>query len=257
MKLTIRAKLSLSIFLIASVLLVSCIILFIEYDRMSNYVSSLIADDIESVNEAGKLAAMCNDYNLEILSVVGDASSQSRPEFDDSTFRARCATIPGADSLLYSYSAYMLTSLELEDVLQSDFIDTRSWYFERLQPRYGHLHADFEHLTDGIQAELRKNSASFDRGIYRSIVPGIVAVVAGILLCVMLLFFLLSGYVEPLEKMLRSLSAYRTTDKNYNFEFEGDDELRELNDGISEIVSDNQLLRRRIASLRGKLDPKD
>lgn len=253
LKLPIRAKLTLSVLSIAAVLLVACIISVMEYIRMNDYVSTLIAEDIDSINKANILVDMCNEYNLEILSVIGDDVSLELPEFDEEYFRSQCNLLPDSDELMYSYAAYMLTSRELEDVIQSDFIDSRTWYFERLQPRYQRLHQAFRELTERIHVELMENSAMYDRGFYRSIVPGIVAVGVGILLVLMLLFFILANYVKPLDGMLDALRAYRTSDKRYTFTFDGDDELEELNDGIGELVSDNQLLRKRVAALRSEM----
>lgn len=256
-----RSKLVLSLLSIAAILLVSSIISVMEYSSMSHYVSELIADDISSINVANKLADMSNTYNLDILEVIGDnVYSGTLPEFDDEYFKSHCDSLrissaanqasPLADSVMYSYAAYMLTSLELEDVLQSDFIDTRSWYFERLQPRYERLRSDIDKLSTLIYRDLEKNSATFDRGFYRSIIPGIVAVGVGLLLVLMLLFFILAYYVNPLYRMLAGLDAYRTSDKKYTVRFEGDDQLAELNEGISELAGENQQLRRRIKEIR-------
>ena len=66
------------------------------------------------------------------------------------------------------------------------------------------------------------------------------------------MFFILSYYVNPLYRMLEGLSAYRSSDKKYTVSFEGDDQLVELNDGISELAGENQQLRRRIRDLRKK-----
>ena len=261
LRLTLKSKLILSLLSIAAILLVSSTISVMEYSSMSNYVSGLIADDISSINVASKLADMGNAYNLDILEVIGDnTSSSALPSFDDKYFKAHCDSLrmkaaanqaaPLADSVMYSYAAYMLTSLELEDVMQSDFIDSRSWYFERLQPRYDRLRSDLDKLSSSIHQDLAKNSATFDRGFYRSIIPGIVAVGVGLMLVVMLLFFVLAYYVNPLYKMLDGLKAYRLSDKKYTVRFDGDDQLSELNDGISEIAGENQQLRRRIKELR-------
>ncbi len=70
------------------------------------------------------------------------------------------------------------------------------------------------------------------------------------MLVLMLLFFMLAYYVKPLYRMLDALNAYRLSDKKYTVRFEGDDQLAELNDGISEIAGENQQLRRRIKELR-------
>ena len=258
-RLSIRTKLILSLSSIAAILLVSLLISVMEYSGMSNYVSDLIADDISSINVANRLADMSNTYNLQILEVIGDETSLRVPDFDDGYFKSHCDSLrmgvatnqirPLADSVMYSYSAYMLTSLELEDVMQSDFIDSRSWYFERLQPRFDRLRADLGQLSNSIYKDLERNSATFEGAFYRSIIPGIVAVGVGLLLVVMLLFFLLNFYVNPLYRMLDGLDAYRARDKRYSVKFDGDDELARLNEGISELANENRQFRSRIKTM--------
>lgn len=260
--LSIGAKLGLSLASIAVTLLVSCVISVLEYTRMDDYVSTLISEDINSINAASKLAEMSNSYNLQVLSVIGEDSYEELPEFDSGRFSDYCNSLKNpmlpetvaalADSVMYSYTAYMLTSMELENVLESSFIDSRDWYFERLQPRYDMLHGNLGKLSEAIYDDLEKNSSTFDRGFYRSIIPGIVAVGVGLLLILMLLFFLMAYYVQPVYKMLDSMNAYRENDKTYSYKFEGDDQLVELNSGISEIVNENQQLRKRIFALRSK-----
>ena len=256
---SMKSKLTLSLLSIAAILLISSIISVLEYRRMSNYVSDLIADNISSINVANRLSDMTNAYNLDILAVVGDDFSQDVPDFDYEYFQSHCDTLrlkesslirPLADSVMYSYAAYMLTSQELSDVIQSDFIDTRSWYFERLQPRFQRLSSDIDTLMSAIYGDLEKNSATFERGFYRSIIPGIVAVMVGLMLVLLLLFFILAYYVRPLYRMLDELSAYRATDKKYTYRFDGDDQLSELNSGISELAGENQQLRSRIKALK-------
>ena len=261
-RLSMRAKLILSLSSIAAILLLSSLISVMEYSSMSNYVSDLIADDIRSINVANRLADMSNTYNLQILEVIGDETSLRVPDFDDGYFKSHCDSLrmsvasnqvrPLADSVMYSYSAYMLTSLELEDVMQSDFIDSRSWYFERLQPRFERLRYDMDQLSFSIYKDLERNSATFERGFYRSVIPGIVAVGVGLLLVVMLLFFLLAFYVNPIYRMLDGLEAYRSQDKKYTVKFDGDDQLTQLNDGITELANENRQFRSRIKTIGKK-----
>lgn len=266
MRLSMRTKLTFSLSAIAVTLLVSSIISVMEYTRMSNYVSELIADNIRSINVAQHLAEASNSYNLELLTVIGDDHLNTLPDFNQAEFLSHCDSLRNAlrggnrshlaDSVEYSYSAYMLTSLELPDVLKSDFIDTRTWYFDRLQPVYGRLRSDIDALSTAIYEELERNSATFDRGFYRSVIPSTVAVAVGLLLVLLLLFFLLVYYVNPLYKMLTGLDNYRSFGKKYNYDFDGDDQLKALNDGITEITDENQQLRRRIKALREAINQK-
>ncbi len=261
-KLTMRMKLTLSLSAIAVTLLVSSVISIMEYYKMSNYVSDLIADNIRSVNVAQKLSEVTNKYNLDLLTVIGDDAVGTLPDFHQKEFMAHCDSlrnsltsdkmVPLTDSVVYAYSAYMLTSLELNDVLLSDFIDTRAWYFDRLQPKFKRLNYYIDVLNGAIYDDLKKNSLTFQRGFYRSIIPGAVAVGVGLLLVLMLLFFLLVYYVNPIYRMLAGLNNYRSFNKKYSYSFEGDDQLAELNDGITELTGENQMLRKRVANLRAK-----
>ncbi len=255
-------KMTLSLSAIAMVLLLSSVISILEFRRMSNYVSELIADDINSIDVAQKLANVVDKYNLQILTVIGDDSVNSLPDFDQRRFVTACDSLKGAfsgkkmmpltDSVLYSYSAYMLTSLEMEEVIKSDFIDSRTWYFERLQPVFNRLRSDIDKLSQAMYDELRANSENFDSGFYRSIVPGFVTVLVGIVLVLLLMFFINAFYVNPLNKMLDALDNYRSYGRKYSYTFDGDDQLKELSDGIAELSGENRQLRHRISQLRDK-----
>ena len=265
-RLSLGAKLTLSLSAIAVILVVSSIISLMEYRRMSSYVSGLIADNINSINVAQKLSEVTDRYNLDILSVIGDEQALL-PTFNQEEFVTRCdslkknltsvSLLPLADSVMYSYAAYMLTTLEFEDVLLSDFIDSRTWYFDRLQPKFNRLRSDIDALSAGMYNDLKKNSETFERGFYRSIIPGLVAVLAGLILVVLLLFFVMVYYVRPIYKMLASLRDYRSYGKKYTYNFEGDDQLSELNSGISDLAGENQQLRKRLTALRNSTLDKD
>ena len=259
-RLSIKSKMVLALSAIAVVLVVSGIISYVEYRRMSTYVSDMIAEDIKSINVAQKLATVTDDYNLQILAVIGDDNLHSLPDFDQQGFVFYCDSLrssfsgdkvlPLTDSVLYSYSAYMLTSLELEQVVKSDFIDSRSWYFERLQPSFNRLSGDINRLSEAMYDDLRANSEEFDSGFHRSIIPVAVAVGVGVILVLLLMFFIISYYVNPLNRMLEGLDDYRSMGRRYGYTFDGDDQLAELNEGIAELTEENRQYRRRIKLLK-------
>lgn len=261
--LSLRQKLVLSLGAVVSVLFISSVISILEYRQMSHYLSGLMADNIRSINTAHAISAKSDEYNLRVLEVIGDENVIALPEFDHGQFMEACAELKNslsgkrlshlADSVLYSYSAYMLVSMELNEVMLSDFIDSRTWFFERLQPRFHRLQNDIDLMTQAIYDELKHNSETFDKGFYRSIIPGAVAVAVGIFLVIMLLVFINVYYITPLYKMLGSLSDYRSFGKRYSYEFDGDDQMAELNAGVKEMAEENRQLRRRVKDLREAL----
>lgn len=262
-RLSMRTKITLSLSAIAVVLFVSIIISFLEYRHMSNYVSDMIAGDIKNIRVTQKLVNAVDTYNLEVLAVIGDENLTTLPDFDRKAFIDYCDSLKAdfetgrshlADSVLYAYSAYMLASMELEDVLQSSFIDTRDWYFSRLQPLFGRLRGYLDRLGEAMYIELRQNSEDFDSGFYRSFIPGTVAVAVGILLLFLLLAFIIAYYVTPLYRINSNLRDYLQYRRRYTYTFEGDDQLSDLNGSITDLAEENRQLRRRNAELKDKID---
>ncbi len=261
-RLTLRMKLILSLSAIAVVLTMSSVISVLEYRRMSTYVSNLIARDISDIHVAQQLVDAVDGYHLQVLAVIGDDNLNTLPDFDRSAFLEHCdslkqslgaqSAVPLADSVLYAYSAYMLASLELESVIQSTFINSRDWYFTRLQPLFTRLRGYLDRLSADMYEELRQNSEDFDSGIFRSIVPGIVAVGVGILLVFLLMFYMLVYYVHPLYHMLDNLGDYLKFRRHYTYTFEGDDQLTDLNRSITDLTEENRQLRRRLSDLKDK-----
>ena len=259
-RMTMKIKLSLGLGAIAAILLLSSVISIVEYGRMSSYVSGLIATDIYCINTTQKITEACDDYNLRILASISENNVESLPYFDENsfmeTFRGLKESfssreyLQAADSVIDTYSEFMLRSSDLEVVMLSEIIDTRQWYFEQLQPAYKSFKASVETLNNLIYRDLKENSESFQDGFYRSIMPGVVSVGAGLLLVILLLFFLISYYVNPVYRMLAGIDNYMKFGKRYNCTFDGDDELVAINDGVSEIIEENIEVKKRIAKLR-------
>ena len=266
-RLSLRMKMTLSLSAIAVVLLMSSVISFIEYLHMSNYVSGLIAEDIHHIQVTQRLTDAVDTYNLQILAVVGDENLNSLPEFDRTAFVSYCDSlkeafgggraIPMADSVVYAYSAYMLASLEFEDVLASNFINTRDWYFTRLQPLFGRLRGYLQGLSETMYTELKQHADEFDKGFYRSIIPSAVAVSMGIVLVFLLLFYLLAYFVKPIYGMLDAIKAYLAYRHRYTFTFDQVDQLGDLNAQITELTEENRQLRKRVADLKDRQDNSD
>ena len=249
---------------LAAILLLSGVISIIEYRRMSDYVSELIAANIKSINLAQKLSDITEEYNHQMLSVVVQNDISLMPEFDLDYFMAQSDSLknsftsqnalPMVDSVEVSFDAFMKTSLKFDEVFLADNVDTGEWFFGTLQPRYNKFRSEMNILNEAIYKDLLSNSADFDAGFYRSIIPGVVSVGAGLLLIMLLLFFTLVNYVRPICRMADGINAYRTSGRTYNFVFDGDDQLAEINSGVTEIIEENLELKTRIKALRENLE---
>ena len=257
---SIRRKLSFSLGSLAAILLLSGIISILEYRRMSDYVSEMIAANIKSITLSQKLADITEEFNHQMLAVVVQNDISLMPDFDLGQFNAQADSLknsftmqnalPIVDSLSDSFNDFIRTSIKFDEVFLADSVDTGEWFFGTLQPCYNEFRQDMGVLNDVIHSELRQNSANFDAGFYRSIIPGVVSVGAGLVLILLLFYFTMANYVNPIYKMSAGVDNYRLSGRRYSYEFDGDDQLGNINSGLSELIEENQELKRRIKTLR-------
>ena len=95
-----------------------------------------------------------------------------------------------------------------------------------------------------------ETSLVFDEVFYRSVMPGVVSVGAGIMLIFLLFYFTMSNYVNPICRMSDGIDQYRQTGHRYSGSFEGDDQLANINAGITGLMEENVELKKRIKALK-------
>ena len=95
-----------------------------------------------------------------------------------------------------------------------------------------------------------ETSLVFDEVFYRSVMPGVVSVGAGIMLIFLLFYFTMSNYVNPICRMSDGIDQYRQTGHRYSGSFEGDDQLANITAGITELMEENVELKKRIKALK-------
>lgn len=257
---SLSRKVFLSLGSIAAILLLSSVISIVEYRRMSSYVSDLIAANIKSINLSQKLSDLTDEYNHQMLSVVVQNDISLMPDFDIRYFNAQADSLknsftsqralPMVDSVSVSFGEFMQTSLKFDEVFLADSVNTGEWFFGTLQPSYNKFRQDVGVLNDMIHDELARNSADFDAGFYRSIIPGVVSVGAGLLLVFLLLFFTMSNYVHPIYRISDGIDNYRKTGRKYGYSFDGDDQLANINVGVSDLIEENIELKKRVKALK-------
>lgn len=257
---SIRKKLVFSLGSLAMILLLSGVISILEYRRMSTYVSDMIAANIKSINLSQRLADITEEYNHQMLAVVVQNDISIMPDFNLRYFNAQAdslknsftkqTALPMVDTVSTSFNAFMTTSLKFDEVFLADSVDTGEWFFGTLQPCYNKFRHDMAILNDTIHSELKQNSADFDAGFYRSIIPGVVSVGAGLLLILLLLYFTMTYYVNPIYRIADGISNYRNLGRKYGYDFEGDDQLADINAGVTELVEENIELKKRVKALR-------
>ena len=259
---SMRVRLVRALGTIAAVLMLSGVISILEYRRMSDYVSELISSNIKSINLSQKLSDITREYDQQMLAVVVTNDISLMPEFDIEDFTAQADSLKASvksplgmemiDTLVVSFDAFMKTSMKFDEVFLADSVDTGEWFFGTLQPRYSKFRHDINVLNESIYEDLQNNSADFDAGFYRSIIPGVVSVAAGLILIFLLLYFIMVNYVNPIYRISDGIDAYKATGRLFKYNYDGDDQLGNINSGVSDLIDENHELRRRVKALKEK-----
>ena len=257
---SLRKKVYLSLGALAMMLLLSGVISILEYRRVSTYVSDLIASNINSIVLSQRLSDLTQEHNHRMLSVVVQNDISQMPEFEDLPFTAVADSLrttftsqnalPMLDTVVTSFNDFVKTSQKFDMVFLADTVDTGTWFFGTLQPKYNALIQDLGKLNELIHEDLMANSENFDAGFYRSIIPGVVSVGAGLLLICLLLYFTLVNYVKPIYRISDGIDNYRQSARRHAYAMDGDDQLGNINDGVTELIEENLELKHRLKVLR-------
>ena len=257
---SLRKKVYLSLGALAMMLLLSGVLSILEYRRVSSYVSDLIASNINSIVLSQRLSDLTQEHNHQMLSVVVLNDISLMPEFNDmpfmsvadslrTTFTSQNA-LPMLDTVVTSFNDFVKTSRRFDEVFLADTVNTGEWFFSTLQPRYNSLIQNLGQLNELIHQDLKTNSENFDAGFYRSIIPGAVSVCAGLLLICLLLYFTLSNYVRPIYRISEGIDNYRQSSRRHAYTMDGDDQLANINNGVTELIEENLQLKHRLKALR-------
>lgn len=258
-KASMRFRLLCSIISVCIILVASAFISLYEYGRVSSKLKC-ITDANRVINVLNRISGEVAEYEMSLMELIGEESLEEAPVFDTDSFKASCDSCVAMMSkmgclldsapLYASLDAYMGEASKLETIIMADFVDNQVWFYENLQPLYFNLCANLGSFVGQVQDAMHKDSEQFERGFYSSIMPGAVASGVSVLLLLLLAFFIIRLYVNPIYKMLAAFNAYRSNDKSYNYSLQSGDQLSELNAGIAEIVAENKQLRQRIRQLK-------
>ncbi len=247
----IRKKIFLGFVVIGTVLLLSGVLAIYEFISMRQSISTLVSDNIKSINSSYLLLEVTDEYNFALLKSMGDEQNVVIPDIkQDTRFSDYLTDLKYtneqeqsmADSVVYAYTAYIHIMKEAPRVWQESYQDRRLWYFERLYPVYMKLRGYIQQLTAISQEALVENSKNLSDSFYRSLMPCVVAVGIGIVLVMLFNYFINFYFIRPILSITKGISNYILYRKSYNVVIENYDELQDLNQNVSELIDTNKKL---------------
>ena len=250
----IRKKISLGFVVIGTILFLSSVIAVFEFNRMKNSVTQLMNANINSINTSRMLMELTDEYNFILLSrvIVDSVISSEKILYDDrfdryinnikSHFTSE-AEVAIADSLAIAYSEYLSVIRQTRDIMAQDYELRKLWYENDLKPVYNNLRVYKKRLGLLTQEALADNTKQLQEGYYRSIMPGIIAVSAGIILVLLFNYFINLYFISPVLLISKGIKNYKDFRKSYDVQFDNDDEIQDINSEVKSIIDENKKLK--------------
>ncbi len=252
----IRNKVLLGFVVIGLMLFTSGVIAFFEFGRMSERLSVLLSNNMSNLSTSTAIFNLVDKENTILLEKLRDDNLSHIPSFSSEKVLSQIKLLQQnytndkeralADSINYSYVAYIQVINELESVWFDSYQSKNEWYFSKLQLTYEKLRGYIQKYYIISQSSVGGNFDNLNESFYRSIMPGIIAIAVGIVLVILFNYFINLFILKPIIRINKALKNYRDIDKEYNVTFDyGGDQLQELNDNIKDIVDENIALKKK------------
>ena len=220
----IRKKISLGFVVIGSILFLSSIIAVFEFNRMRSSVTELMTANVNSINTSRLLMELTDEYNFILMSrvIIDSSIAPSQISYDnrfDSYIKnikdhfSKSNDIEIADSLAAAYSKYLAVLSNSSGIMSAGIEERKEWYENELRPVFTDLRRYKKELGALTQTALSENTNELQEGYYRSIMPGIIAVGAGIVLVLLFNYYINIYFISPILLISKGIKNIEILEK--------------------------------------------
>ncbi|MDR0565759.1 MAG: hypothetical protein LBG47_01775 [Prevotellaceae bacterium] len=247
-KLGIKGKITLGFMVLLLLLTVSGVISIYELVRMRTSVSGIITSNVSNLAASQELLNMVQrvSYAAQEFTFSGNdtaipalASSDSlaaklleHPNELELCMQGNPEALAGIENLFSPLHAAVSSLL-----LLGDSAKRQDAYFMTFAPAHRRLMHRLAGIVALNQRELNKNAAAIEQNRYRTVMPCIIAVFAGVVLIVMFNYFIMHYFVNPLIRITRAVENTVEYKSPFRVSVEPGDEMEELHSAITALVA--------------------
>ncbi|MDR1342758.1 MAG: hypothetical protein LBK18_05830 [Prevotellaceae bacterium] len=242
-KLGVKGKITLGFMALMLLLTASGVISIYELVRTRTSVSGVITKDANSLT--------ASQEQLDMVQQVGYAMQ----EFIFDSSNAAVAALISSDSLaemllgrldeLHMPAAAEARVKELFNALHTeahsilsveDGVKRKNAYLTGFMPAYRRLIQEWSGVVAFNRQVLHKDVAAIEQNRHRAVMPCTIAVFAGVALIVMLNYFIMRYFVNPLIKITRAVENTVEYKSPFRVSVKSSDEMGALNDAITALA---------------------
>ena len=233
-------------FLILSVMLFAAGALSIyELTHIGQSVQSLLDENYKSINAAKNMIEALERQDSGILLLISGERERSRSTIEaaDKDFREAFQvaksniTIPGeaayVSAVMESYQAFR--SCWNQPVALTSKKSDLSWYFNQAHLKFLEAKNRVNQLMNLNDQTLYKTASALKNRARRSIMPGVIAIIAALIFTAVFNFFIHLYFISPIKKLTAGIRDFIKTGNRSGMRVGSRDEIGELAAAIEEI----------------------
>jgi len=232
--------------LIIFMLLVAGSMSIYEFSRISKSVSSLIDDNYKTIKSTKTMIEALEREDSGILLLIsgewkaGRSILQSGDSLFSSAFYIAKNNVTEKDEDKYIEkieTSYQNFKRKWEKpIVGTEKENSINWYFTNLHPDFIAAKTEVENLMTLNQTSMHKEADELKEQSHRALMPGIVAIFSALIFLIIFNFFINKYYINPIKNLIGAVKNYNPLILNFDAGITTDDELKELENEIENLI---------------------
>lgn len=238
----LKRKILLGFASLGGLLLLAGGVSYVEFSRLNRDMQALADKGARSAEISKAMLDAVQEKNESLLHYFAEDSLIERRQFSDGFEKLKALLTEArilyprnsdVDSIYLSLERFNASVAQLSDPAVPN---TRS-LLSRYRDSYGELTYAIKSFMVSSQHTMVGETASLESNAYRAFMPGIIALIAAVVIIVTFYFMLSIYFITPVEKITRGLKNYLTLRIPFQVTVEGKDEVFRLKEYIDQLMA--------------------
>lgn len=245
---SLKIKIFLSFLLLILMLVVAGVMSIVELRKMGDSAEKVMKNNYQSI-EASKtmLDAVEREDSGLLLWMLGesDKGSQTVEQANGVMEKAlkdallNLSEINEDEYIRKVENCYIAFHVAIEKIISSDgnLAENNKTYAEELEPLFFETKNAINDLMVLNQDQMYSQAAIMKNNSQRSIMPGIVSVVAAVVFAILLNFFISISFINPIKKLIEEVKSFYPGSSKIDAKITSEDEIKTLENEINDLTA--------------------
>jgi methyl-accepting chemotaxis protein len=247
MKNKLKFKILAGFMLLVALLMTAGAVSILEFIKLSKSVDALIEDNYKTIEVSRTMLEALERKDSGILLLIlgqreeGKEIIRSAEKAFDEAFKIAKNNITETNEDKYIENIERLYSkfkVEIDEIIfDKSRVGDIGWYQGEIYQTF----LEVKHAVDELM-KINQNSMYSEASIlkeksHRAIMPGIVAIVGGLVFSLILSFFISRYYVKPLTDLTEAIKTFHPREKNLRSNIKTEDEIKKIEVEVNNLIA--------------------